>query len=166
MTQPTKLEIRFFVSYAHDNERLAKSFLNKFERVIKPSKKYRYCIWQDQYILPGEKWTEEIKQAIKNCHLGLLLISPDFLSSEFIGDQELPEFVGNEAKPMVPVMLLKVNLKRHDLKGLKDFQIFRLRRSGFRTPKAYSQCSSSQRNDFIDELFEAVEARLDKLKLN
>lgn len=163
MNETTKREIKFFVSYAHENERLATSFIKKFIAITKPAKNYEYSFWTDKSVLAGQKWKDKISKALKECTLGLLLVSPEFLASEYITKQELPRFVGNDAKPLIPVMLLKVNLKRHDLKGLEEIQIFMLEKHGFKESKAYSQCSTKQRDDFINDLYEEVESRLDTL---
>jgi hypothetical protein len=163
MDEDTRKEVKFFISYAHENHRLATAFINKFSRVAKPSKLYRYLLWRDVHILPGEKWKYEIEKALGECTLGLLLISVDFLGSDFITSKELTKFVGDDAKPVIPVMLLKVDLERHELKSLQEHQIYRLHKDRFDSPKAYSQCSSQQRDEFIDDFFRKVDSRLDKI---
>nr|VFJ42626.1 MAG: TIR domain-containing protein [Candidatus Kentron sp. FM]VFJ43324.1 MAG: TIR domain-containing protein [Candidatus Kentron sp. FM]VFK05489.1 MAG: TIR domain-containing protein [Candidatus Kentron sp. FM] len=45
--------------------------------------------WHDGQIEPGTDWQSEIMDALERCHLALLLISPDFLHSEFIYSEEL-----------------------------------------------------------------------------
>jgi hypothetical protein len=138
MTTDKRIEVEFFVSY------------------------YRFEFWQDSVILPGETWIKEIRNALGRCSLGLLLVSPAFLASPFITEEELQKFVGESSKPVIPVMLRKVNLKLHDLRGLGETQLFRLK-AGPNNYRSYAQCGSSQRNDFVYVLHEQVEARLDKL---
>ena len=62
-------------------------------------------------------------------------------------------------------MLKKINLNRHDLKGLEENQIFRLKVEGTVNFKSYAQCGSHQKYDFVYELFDRVEALLDKTQL-
>ncbi len=158
-----RITIKFFVSYAHKDDEYSSAFIDEFKEMTKPALKYKYDFWQDLEILPGEKWKNEIKQTVKNCSLGLLLISPAFLGSKFIEQEELPKFMNHPKKAIIPVMLKMVNLRRHNLKGLKEFQIFRLKSKGKKKFKSFAQCGSSQRTDFIYELFDKVEARLDKI---
>jgi len=158
-----KKTITFFISYARANKGLAAKFLDKFSEQVTPSKKYKYMFWRDTEILVGENWNDEIQTALKQCDLGLLLISPAFLGSQYIDEHELPRFVGSDAKPLIPIMLQSVNFQRHDLKGLQDGQIFRLDRPNLRSPKSYYECSPLQRDQFIQEVFKQVESRLDKL---
>ncbi len=130
--------------------------------MLAPSKKYSFEFWQDHAILPGEAWANEIGNALKECTLGILLVSPSFLGSDFITQEELPKFIGESSKPVIPIMLRKVNLKLHDLKGLGEKQIFRLK-AGPDNYRSYAQCGTSQRNDFVYDLHEKVESRLDKV---
>jgi len=163
MANKGRIKIHFFVSYAHTDDEYSSSFIDEFKEMSAPSEKYEYVFWQDTEILPGENWKEEIREALINCDLGLLLISPAFLGSNFIDAEELPKFAGGKAKPIIPIMLKMVNLKRHNLKGLDSNQIFRVKVEGVKKLKSFAQCSSSQRTEFVYELFDKVEIRLDKI---
>ena len=46
--------------------------------------------WDDTRIRPGSEWRSEIKQALERARAAVLLISADFLASDFIQDNELP----------------------------------------------------------------------------
>jgi hypothetical protein len=161
----SKKTVILFVSYARANQRLANRFITLFQETIKPSKTYQYVFWQDTEILVGENWHAEIQTAIDSCHLGLLLISPSFLGSQYITGKELPKFVGDQGKPVIPVMLQPVDLELHDLKGLQEKQIFRLDSERFQHPKAFGECTGNQRDRFAMALFRQVEKRLQRLQL-
>ncbi len=158
-----KRQVRFFVSYAHANCRLAESFLKAFREQTAPSLRYAYRLWRDSAILPGEEWKAELGAALKSADLGLLLVSPSFLASDFITKEELPKLLDAPGKAVIPIMLAAVDFDRHDLKGLGRKQIFRLDRSTFEQPKAYSDCNTKQRRAFVEELFRQTESRLDRL---
>ena len=158
-----KTSITVFVSYARANRDLATRFLQNFKEQVAPSKRYSYKFWRDSDILVGEKWHEEIQQALMKCDAGLVLISPAFLGSQYIQEHELPKFLKRGGKAVIPVLLQPIDLDRHDLKGLQRTQIFRLDRPRFASPKAYGECSGTQRQQFTLELFRQVEARLDKI---
>lgn len=156
-----KKKITVFVSYARANRDLATRFLKAFQEQTRPSRRYQYDFWQDQNILVGEKWHEEIQHAVKQCDVGLVLVSPAFLGSQYIQAQELPGLLKDKHRLIIPVLLQPIDLDRHDLKGLQRSQIFRLDRVRFAAPKAYGECSSRQRDQFALELFRQVETRLD-----
>jgi hypothetical protein len=50
-------------------------------------------IWDDQRIIPGMKWKDEIDAALRQCKIAILLISSEFLASDFILDEELPKML-------------------------------------------------------------------------
>ncbi len=158
-----KTEVKVFVSYARANKDLTAGFLKRFKQQTDASRRYRYSFWHDGHILAGEKWDEKIQEAITACHLGLLLVSPAFLGSQYITLRELPKFVGRRGKAVVPLMLQPVDFDRHDLKGLKERQIFRLDKD-VQKPRAYGECAAgAKRDSFAYELFLHVEKKLDKL---
>jgi len=155
-----RTEVKIFVSYSHNNQELANRFLNKFKQYTLPSKKYHYLFWQDTKLLAGEQWDQEIKKALDECQLGLLLISSSFLGSKYITEVEL-QLLKN--KPIIPVLLWPIDFDRHDLRGLNKHQIFRLENPGMIRPKSYGECTTRQREYFALALFQHVEKRLDKL---
>jgi len=160
----TRPRITIFVSYARANKVLAGNFLKRFHEQIRPARNYRYEFWQDGDIAVGEDWDVEIKKALDKCDLGLLLVSPAFLGSQYISEHELPRFVGEGAKPVIPIELQLVDKELHDLKGLQHKQFFRLENERFAHPKAFGECRTGlQRDQFALELFRQVEMRLERI---
>jgi len=50
-------------------------------------------IWNDDYIRAGEDWDNRIKQIIAQAKIAVLLITANFLNSEFILSHEIPELL-------------------------------------------------------------------------
>lgn len=151
--------VRFFTSYARADEALADDLVQRLQQQMTPSRAYEHTHWRDTAILVGERWLNEIVEAINACHIGLLLVSPAFLGSSTIDREELPRLIGEPGKPIVPIMLRTVSFERHDLKGLAEYQIYRLDRR-----KSYSECNGDRdRSRFVEELFGEIENRLDRI---
>ncbi|HXA18322.1 MAG TPA: toll/interleukin-1 receptor domain-containing protein [Thermoanaerobaculia bacterium] len=154
-----RVAVRFFNSYAHADQYLADDLILRLQQQMTPSRAYEYTLWRDTTILVGELWFGEIVHAVEGCDMGLLFVSPAFLGSGFIDREELPRLIGQTTKPIVPVMLRPVSFERHDLKGLSEYQIYRLDQQ-----KSYSECNGDRgRSRFVEELFLDIERRLDRI---
>jgi hypothetical protein len=53
-------------------------------------------IWSDEKILPGQRWRTAIDDALISARIAILLVSPDFLASDFIMKRELPALIHAE----------------------------------------------------------------------
>jgi hypothetical protein len=86
--QPQFKRDRVFICYSH----LDKKYLEEIHRHFKP---FETIInhWDDTKINPGEKWREKISEAINKTKVAILLVSTDFLGSEFIKNHELPHLL-------------------------------------------------------------------------
>nr|WP_249731943.1 TIR domain-containing protein [Roseococcus sp. SDR] len=152
--------IRYFISYAHADETEARRLLELLQLQFGGAKHYEFLPWIDSNILPGEAWRDQIKAAIAQCDFGLLLVSPAFLASRFITEEELPHFVPSSpdavtpGKLAIPVGLKKISFANHDAKGLDARQIF------FQDGKTFHERGGPQRDAFAHQLFEAICRRL------
>jgi hypothetical protein len=157
-----KRTVRYFLSYAHDDGKLPDKLLAELDKQLRACKDFTFQRWQDTHILPGEKWHEEIQKAAKECDFGLLLVSPAFLGSKYIGEHELPLFVSGE-KPCVPVGLCRIDFGNHDTKGLSESQIYLHATQKGNGRKYFAECKGQHAVDFALGLFTQIKARLTKL---
>ncbi len=84
-----------FVSYSHRDKRwleLIKKYLTKLVQ------QGEIDLWDDSRIEAGEEWREKILGFLETARAGLLLISQDFLDSEFVTKVELPLLLDKASK--------------------------------------------------------------------
>ncbi|MCD8401279.1 toll/interleukin-1 receptor domain-containing protein [Tenacibaculum finnmarkense] len=74
-----------FISYSHIDDKYLKDIKRHFKPFLK-----KINFWDDTNIQPGQEWKKEIEKAISKTKVAILLISTDFLGSEFITTEEIP----------------------------------------------------------------------------
>jgi hypothetical protein len=90
-----------FVSYSHKD----KEWKNLLESHLKVLEQYYHMeTWDDEQIPTGKDFKYEIIEAIESADAAILLISADFLSSDFIRHQEIPRILNNKAD-VFPILL-------------------------------------------------------------
>jgi len=79
-----------FISYSHKDS----AYLDEILRMMSPLKRAgQVRTWTDRDIAPGQRWRDEIEAAKARTAVALLLVSADFLASDFINDHELTYFL-------------------------------------------------------------------------
>jgi hypothetical protein len=84
--RPLAKRTRIFVSYSHNDA----EWLNRLRVHLKPLEREGLIdLWDDTRIAAGSLWREQIDAALDSARVAVLLISADFLASDFIIDNEL-----------------------------------------------------------------------------
>jgi hypothetical protein len=84
---------RIFISYCHQDEKwkdLLMTHLNVLEDQLE--------VWEDSQIQAGDDWFPGIETAMNQAHAAILLVSADFLNSDFIKRVEVPELLQRRAE--------------------------------------------------------------------
>jgi tetratricopeptide (TPR) repeat protein len=101
MTAPLKV----FISYAHADEAHRETLANHLSALEDEG---LITIWHDRKITGGRKWAGAIDDALHSADIVLLLISADFLASDYCNDVELTEAIRRHDAAqacVVPVIL-------------------------------------------------------------
>jgi hypothetical protein len=106
---------RIFICYAHaDNESTDPSqrWLNRLLVHLKPlSLQEQAEIWSDKKLEIGDEWHEEIQAILQQVKVAVLLVSPAFLSSEYIRNSELPVLLKRAKDKEQGVKILPIILR-------------------------------------------------------
>lgn len=96
---------KVFISYAHTDE----SYRKELEKHLSVLKRNGYIdTWTDRQIIAGENWGNQIAKELEEAKVILLLISSDFLASDYCYDIEMKKAVerhNNKEAIVVPIIL-------------------------------------------------------------
>jgi hypothetical protein len=111
---------KVFISYSHRDRR----WISRLEVHLKPIFDLGVIeYWHDGMISPGRKWWEEISASIEKSQIAILLVSADFLASDFISRNELPPLLKKAEEDgchILPIIAGPCRFLRHD--ALAEFQ--------------------------------------------
>jgi ATP-dependent Clp protease ATP-binding subunit ClpX len=79
-------------------------------------------VWFDKKIKPSEEWRNEINSALAKARVAVLLVSPNFLASEFAMTEELPYFLKAAKKEHVKLMWILVGACLYEETELRHYQ--------------------------------------------
>jgi WD40 repeat protein len=104
---------KVFISYSHKDDKCLKDLI-----VHLKSLEYDEGIdvWNDTKLKGGDLWQEEIARAIAVAKVAVLLISADFLASEFIRAKELPLLLDaavNDGATIIPLIVRPSRFSSH-----------------------------------------------------
>ena len=123
---------KVFVSYAHDDS----AALREMQSMLQILKKNGTIdIWTDSEILPGQNFSQVIKDSLMRANIVLLLISSSFLNSDYIWRNEMQIALKNskEGKAIVIPIILRPCLWK-EVKELAELQALPMNDDGRLVP--------------------------------
>ena len=108
-----------FISYSHKDAKWLTE-VKKHLSILEHN--HELIIWDDSKIKTGSDWKSEIDQSIKQCRVAILLVSTNFLSSEFILKKELPHILKAAKKDGLKIFNVILETCAFHLTELEAFQ--------------------------------------------
>jgi len=104
--------------YSHKDERLR----DELDKQLAPLKRSGQILtWHDRKLLPGSRFDEEIAHQLVTCDIVLLLISPDFVDSDYCYRREMQIAIdrhrAGQAR-VIPIILVPVDWQGTPFAGL------------------------------------------------
>jgi hypothetical protein len=137
-----------FISYSHADA----EWLERLQKHLKPLQREGIEVWDDTRLKAGMPWREEIRKALAGTKVAILLVSADFLASDFIVTDELPPLLkaaADEGATILPVILSPCRFAR--MESLSRFQ------SVNDPEKPLAQLRHANREKVLDKVACAVE---------
>jgi hypothetical protein len=148
VVEPTARNV--FVSYNHNDS----EYLQRLLVHLRPLDRARLIdTWVDTRLRAGDQWEREITMALQRAHAAILLVSADYMASDFIVTNELPPLLAKaeaEGTRIIPVILKPCRFTRD--KHISRFQAV----SDPRTPLI--SLPEGEREAIYDKVAMAVEA--------
>jgi hypothetical protein len=117
MPPPTGDQV--FISYSHKDA----PWRDDLDTHLKPYLHGSSIVsWSDQKIAPGAEWFSEVQSALANSKVAVLLVSPDFLASDFIHDHELGPLLNEAKRGGVKLLWVPIRDSAYKQTALKNYQ--------------------------------------------
>ncbi len=96
---------RIFIAYARQDAHL----LEKLRKPLNVLRRNQHCdIFYDGEIVPGERWDDRLKSELHQADIFVLLVTDDFLDSDYVNDVELSTALEKESEgraKVIPIIL-------------------------------------------------------------
>ena len=103
---------RIIISYSHKDKEWKDRLLTQLNVLALEG---YYDVWEDRRIKMGDDWLPEIESALNDAHVAILMVSANFLTSNFIRKTEVPKIMErreNEGLTVIPVIVKPCAWKR------------------------------------------------------
>jgi hypothetical protein len=111
--------VRVFISYSHSDD----AHRRRLDVHLAPLRREGLiATWHDRKILPGAAWAAEIDQNLANADIILLLVSADFVASDYCYEQEMRfalERHERHAASVLPIIVGPVDLSHTPFAGIQ-----------------------------------------------
>ncbi len=139
---------KVFISYSHKD----KSILDRLLIHLGPDIKAGLNTWSDKDIQPGQQWPSEIENSLSTASVAVLLLSADFLASDFIQDREVPRFLEPAKLGQITILPVLISACRWADKAIARFQ------SPIDFKKPLKDLKGNKREEAFVAIAEAIQA--------
>lgn len=141
-----------FISYSHEDRDWLKLLQKQLRLLIRDE---LLNAWDDTQIKPGQEWRPAIEQALAQAKVAVLLVSPDFLASDFIATKEVPPLLEAAQSQGATILWVLLSHCLWDYSPLKEYQ------AASSTSTPLDALSPSDRNKALADLARTIKKAID-----
>ena len=146
---------RIFISYSHEDKKWLDTVTLSLKTISNTIG--GIDVWADTRIKTGDKWKDEIEAALQSCGVAILLVSPNFVASDFIINNELPPILKKAAANgthIFPICVRKISNVVFRNSKLSDFQFLNS------PTQPLNNCAEAEIDNYMCKLLDEISDKL------
>lgn len=139
---------KVFISYSHKD----KKYLQDLKTMLAPLIRGQKIIaWDDSKIEVGSEWRKEIENALNSAKVAVLMVSHNFLASDFISEHELPQLLKAAKEEGLNVLCVHVS---HSMYKETEIEIYQ---AAHEPSRPLGSLSKAKRDQVLVEICEKIQ---------